>query len=61
MIPTTGTVTIDGVKTEDINLHALRSNVTIIPQDPVSLACYDARVSDDPPRSFFLAASDSTS
>jgi ABC-type multidrug transport system fused ATPase/permease subunit len=36
MIPTTGSVLIDGVKTERINLHALRSNVTIIPQDPVS-------------------------
>jgi ABC-type multidrug transport system fused ATPase/permease subunit len=38
MIPTTGSVIIDGVKTERINLHALRSDVTIIPQDPVSRA-----------------------
>lgn len=36
MLPTTGKVLIDGVDTEKINLHALRSNVTIIPQDPVS-------------------------
>ncbi|WVR03866.1 hypothetical protein IAU60_000864 [Kwoniella sp. DSM 27419] len=38
MIPTEGTVFIDGLKTADINLHALRSNVTIIPQDPVLLS-----------------------
>lgn len=36
MLPTTGKVLIDGVDTGKINLHALRSNVTIIPQDPVS-------------------------
>ncbi|WWC87878.1 uncharacterized protein L201_002776 [Kwoniella dendrophila CBS 6074] len=38
MIPTEGSVLIDGRKTEDINLHALRSHVTIIPQDPVLLS-----------------------
>nr|XP_019050369.1 ATP-binding cassette transporter [Kwoniella bestiolae CBS 10118]OCF29299.1 ATP-binding cassette transporter [Kwoniella bestiolae CBS 10118] len=38
MIPTEGSVVIDGIKTEDINLHALRSHVTIIPQDPVLLS-----------------------
>ncbi|WWC68639.1 uncharacterized protein I206_102570 [Kwoniella pini CBS 10737] len=38
MIPTTGSVIIDGRKTEDMNLHALRSQVTIIPQDPVLLS-----------------------
>lgn len=38
MIPTTGSVIIDGIRTENINLHALRTNVTIIPQDPVSRA-----------------------
>ncbi|ORY22510.1 hypothetical protein BCR39DRAFT_551500 [Naematelia encephala] len=38
MVPTTGSVTIDGVKTENINLNALRSNVTIIPQDPILLS-----------------------
>ncbi|KAK8861563.1 hypothetical protein IAR55_002385 [Kwoniella newhampshirensis] len=38
MIPTTGRVLIDGVSTGDINLHDLRSNVTIIPQDPVLLS-----------------------
>ncbi|KAK4688391.1 hypothetical protein P7C73_g1726, partial [Tremellales sp. Uapishka_1] len=38
MLPTTGSVIIDGIKTENINLHALRSNVTIIPQDPVLLS-----------------------
>jgi ABC-type multidrug transport system fused ATPase/permease subunit len=36
MIPTTGSVIIDGVRTNDINLNDLRSHVTIIPQDPVS-------------------------
>jgi ABC-type multidrug transport system fused ATPase/permease subunit len=36
MIPTTGSVIIDGMQTENMNLHALRTNVTIIPQDPVS-------------------------
>ena len=35
MIPTTGSVIIDGMRTENVNLHALRTNVTIIPQDPV--------------------------
>ncbi|WVQ93407.1 hypothetical protein IAU59_000477 [Kwoniella sp. CBS 9459] len=38
MLPTEGNVYIDGMKTKDINLHALRSNVTIIPQDPVLLS-----------------------
>ena len=38
MVPTTGSVMIDGVKTEKINLEALRSNVTIIPQDPILLS-----------------------
>ncbi|OCF31712.1 ATP-binding cassette transporter [Kwoniella heveanensis BCC8398] len=38
MLPTEGDVYIDGLKTKDINLHALRSNVTIIPQDPVLLS-----------------------
>lgn len=38
MIPTTGLVKIDGLKTETINLQALRSAVTIIPQDPVLLS-----------------------
>ncbi|KAG8864754.1 hypothetical protein FRB96_003340 [Tulasnella sp. 330] len=34
MIPTTGKVLIDGVDTASINLNALRSSVTIIPQQP---------------------------
>ncbi|EIW66578.1 hypothetical protein TREMEDRAFT_65446 [Tremella mesenterica DSM 1558] len=34
MIPTSGDVVIDGLKTSNVNLHALRSNITIIPQDP---------------------------
>ncbi|WVQ79115.1 hypothetical protein IAT38_001210 [Cryptococcus sp. DSM 104549] len=38
MLPTTGRVLIDGVDTGKINLHALRSNVTIIPQDPILLS-----------------------
>ncbi|BEJ16010.1 hypothetical protein CspHIS471_0506150 [Cutaneotrichosporon sp. HIS471] len=38
MLPTTGTVLIDGKKTDKINLHDLRSNVTIIPQDPILLS-----------------------
>ncbi|ADV20810.1 ATP-binding cassette (ABC) transporter, putative [Cryptococcus gattii WM276] len=38
MLPTTGKVLIDGVDTGKINLHALRSNVTIIPQDPILLS-----------------------
>ena len=38
MIPTTGSVIIDGVRSEDINLNALRANITIIPQDPVRLS-----------------------
>ncbi|WRT65691.1 uncharacterized protein IL334_002636 [Kwoniella shivajii] len=38
MIPTEGDVWIDGRKTQDINLHSLRSHVTIIPQDPVLLS-----------------------
>lgn len=38
MIPTSGTVLIDGLRTDKINLHDLRSNVTIIPQDPILLS-----------------------
>ena len=38
MIPTSGSVKIDGVRTDQINLHALRSAVTIIPQDPILLS-----------------------
>jgi ABC-type multidrug transport system fused ATPase/permease subunit len=38
MIPTTGSVIIDGLKTENVNLKALRSNITIIPQDPILLS-----------------------
>jgi ABC-type multidrug transport system fused ATPase/permease subunit len=38
MIPTTGSVVIDGLKTENVNLKALRSNITIIPQDPILLS-----------------------
>ncbi|KAG9012444.1 hypothetical protein FRB94_006059 [Tulasnella sp. JGI-2019a] len=34
MIPTTGKVYYDGMDTSKLNLHALRSNVTIIPQQP---------------------------
>ncbi|KAG8900334.1 hypothetical protein FRC00_013442 [Tulasnella sp. 408] len=34
MIPTTGTVFIDGVDTQKINLDSLRNNITIIPQQP---------------------------
>ena len=37
MVPTTGSIIIDGRKIEDVNLMALRSNVTIIPQDPVRI------------------------
>lgn len=37
MIPTSGSVIIDGVDTKTINLNALRSNVSCIPQDPVLL------------------------
>ena len=38
LIPTTGSIIIDGRRTEELNLHALRSNVTIIPQDPILLS-----------------------
>lgn len=38
MLPTTGSVIIDGRRTENVNLHALRSQVTIIPQDPILLS-----------------------
>ena len=38
LIPTMGSIIIDGKRIEDINLHALRSKVTIIPQDPVLLS-----------------------
>ncbi len=48
MVPTTGSVLIDGRKTEDINLSALRSNVTIIPQDPVGKKQQDHLTSLDP-------------
>ncbi|KAG8909039.1 hypothetical protein FRC01_007192, partial [Tulasnella sp. 417] len=34
MIPTTGSVFFDGVDTQNINLDSLRSNITIIPQQP---------------------------
>jgi ABC-type multidrug transport system fused ATPase/permease subunit len=37
MIPITGAVFIDGIDTQSINLDALRSNVSCIPQDPVLL------------------------
>jgi ABC-type multidrug transport system fused ATPase/permease subunit len=38
MIPTSGNVYIDGLRTDKINLHDLRSQVTIIPQDPILLS-----------------------
>ncbi|KAK4689027.1 hypothetical protein P7C73_g1078, partial [Tremellales sp. Uapishka_1] len=38
MIPTEGTIRISGVDMSKINLNALRSQLTIIPQDPVLLA-----------------------
>lgn len=38
MIPTSGEVYIDGIRTDKINLHDLRSHVTIIPQDPILLS-----------------------
>ena len=44
MLPTTGSVIIDGRKTENMNLNALRSNVTIIPQDPVRPKIYVVRL-----------------
>jgi ABC-type multidrug transport system fused ATPase/permease subunit len=34
LIPTEGKVFIDGIATDKINLNALRSSITIIPQDP---------------------------
>ncbi|KZT53818.1 hypothetical protein CALCODRAFT_486059 [Calocera cornea HHB12733] len=34
MIPTTGVIYFDGLPTNDINLDALRTNLTIIPQNP---------------------------
>jgi len=34
MIPTTGVIYFDGMATNEINLDALRGNLTIIPQDP---------------------------
>ncbi len=37
MIPTTGAVIIDGIDTKTINIEALRSNVSCIPQDPILL------------------------
>lgn len=37
-IPTTGTINISGLDTDAINLNALRSHVTIIPQDPILLS-----------------------
>jgi ABC-type multidrug transport system fused ATPase/permease subunit len=33
--PTDGRITIDGVDIATLGLHDLRSNITIIPQDPV--------------------------
>ncbi|EJT98573.1 P-loop containing nucleoside triphosphate hydrolase protein [Dacryopinax primogenitus] len=38
MIPTTGVIYYDGMPTNDINLDALRSNLTIIPQDPTLMS-----------------------
>lgn len=38
MIPTTGKVYYDGVDTGKLNLDALRSNITIIPQQPELLS-----------------------
>jgi ABC-type multidrug transport system fused ATPase/permease subunit len=34
LIPTEGKVFIDGIATDELNLDALRSSITIIPQDP---------------------------
>lgn len=34
LIPTEGKVYIDGIATSTLNLDALRSKITIIPQDP---------------------------
>lgn len=38
LIPTEGSVVIDGIDTKKINLDSLRTHVTIIPQDPVLLS-----------------------
>jgi ABC-type multidrug transport system fused ATPase/permease subunit len=38
MIPTTGSVYVDGMRTDEINLHDLRTHITIIPQDPILLS-----------------------
>lgn len=38
MIPTTGKVFFDGIATDTLNLDAVRSNITIIPQHPELLS-----------------------
>jgi ABC-type multidrug transport system fused ATPase/permease subunit len=38
--PSSGAIIIDGVNISRLGLHDLRSNITIIPQDPVSAACW---------------------
>ncbi|KZO93694.1 ATP-binding cassette transporter [Calocera viscosa TUFC12733] len=38
MIPTTGAIYFDGLSTNEINLDALRTNLTIIPQDPTLMS-----------------------
>lgn len=39
LIPTDGRVIYDGIQIDRLNLEALRSNVTIIPQQPELLVC----------------------
>lgn len=47
MIPTSGKVFYDGIDTSNLNLDALRSNMTIIPQQP-ELMCGTLRQNLNP-------------
>jgi ABC-type dipeptide/oligopeptide/nickel transport system ATPase subunit len=53
LIPTEGKVFIDGIATDKINLDALRSKITIIPQDPT--LCVDPSTAVGAPELITLA------